>query len=331
MKRKSQLHLLVLIFMISFGMSAKADPLPSWQAGAVKDSILQFVHEVTDQAGPNYVPPAHRIATFDNDGTLWVEQPAYTQVIYMFNRVKQLSPQHPEWKEQPPFNVILSGDRKALASLTMQEYEEAIAATHAGMTVDAFIQSVQDWLATAKSPRFNRPYTELIYQPMREVMRYLRANQFKIYIVSGGGQEFVRAFAERIYDVPTDAVIGTATKTKYTYQGNQPVLIKMPAMLFIDDKFGKPEAINLFIGRKPIIAFGNSDGDREMLEWTQSGTGKRLMLLVHHDDAKREYAYGPQSKVGTFSASLMEEAKKNKWQIISMKKDWKFIFPFERK
>lgn len=331
---KPYLQQCLLVVTLLFSMIASAtqsgDPLPSWNEGTVKQNIIQFVNQVTDKASPLYVPPQERIATFDNDGTLWVEQPLYTQGFFLLDRVKALAPRHPEWKNQKPFSFILSGDTKALYSLTVQDMEKLIAATHTGMTVEQFIQEVKVWLATAVQSRYQRHYTELIYQPMLEVMDYLRANQFKIYIVTGGGQDFVRAFSTPTYHVQSEEVIGSAIKTKYTYQGNKPVLIKIPAVFLIDDHAGKAEGINLFIGKKPIIAFGNSDGDREMLEWTQSGQGARLMLLVHHDDAKREYAYGPESKVGTFSNALMNEAKKSGWQVISMQQDWKVIFPFDK-
>lgn len=291
---------------------------------------MRFIERVTNQSYPEYVPPEGRIAVFDNDGTLWIEQPLYTQFIFMIDRIKELAWSHPEWKNQSPFNAILKNDWKALSQLKHQDLERLLAVTHTGMPVDAFRKIVKDWLKTAKNTRFDRPYTQLIYQPMLEVIEYLRENRFKVYIVTGGGQDFVRAFSRQTYGVYSEEVIGSAGKTKYVYQDNQPILIKTAETLIVDDKTGKPEAINLFIGHKPIIAFGNSDGDRQMLEWTQSNDGPHLMLLVHHDDAKREYAYGAESKVGTFSNSLMLEAKQKGWNIISMKNDWKFIFPFQK-
>jgi phosphoserine phosphatase len=326
-------YVLILIFTLPAAAIAKTiatDPLPSWNNGAIKQNIIQFVQTVTDPHNKFYVEPEKRIATIDNDGTLWVEQPIYTQAIFAIERIKILAPQHPEWKNQAPFQAILSGDKKAISQLSEQDLGHVLAVTHSGMTVETFQKIVSAWLATAKNPRYQRHYTELVYQPMLEVMNYLRKNNFKIYIVSGGGQEFMRAFAPAVYHVPLNAIIGTAGVTHYTDQNGQPVLIKMPKVLFIDDKTGKPEAINLFIGMKPIIAFGNSVGDQQMLEWTQSGNGARMMLLVHHDDAKREYAYGPDSKVGTFSQALMTEAKQRNWNVISMQKDWKVIFPFEQ-
>lgn len=320
--------LMMIAITLSCNLYAFAnDPLPSWNDGKIKQNIIQFVRAVTDKTNTHYVTPETRIATFDNDGTLWLEQPIYTEAVFMFDRVKKLAPKHPEWKTQKPFSYVLSGDKKALAGLDIHDIEKLIAATHAGMNVEDFNQIVKNWIDTAVNPHFNRHYTQLIYQPMLEVMQYLRDNHFKVYIVTGGGQDFVRAFSGKTYAVYSEKVIGSTGKTKYTYQNGKPVLMKLPEVLFIDDKAGKPEAINLFIGRKPIIAFGNSDGDREMLEWTQSNPNKHLMLLVHHDDAKREYAYGPESKVGTFSNSLLDEANKNDWQVISMKNDWKVIFP----
>lgn len=320
-----------VFFLTSFTLSAQttADPLPSWQEGKVKQRILHFVQVVTNPSSPDYVTPENRIAAIDNDGTLWLEQPLYTQVIYTLSRVKALAQAHPEWKKQQPFSAVITDNRKEIAKFNAQDFERLLAATHSGMTVDNFDATVKQWLAEAKNSRYQRQYTALIYQPMLEVLNYLRAQGFKIYIVTGGGQDFVRAFSKKTYDILPENVIGSASKTQF--QSQNATLIKMPQILFIDDKAGKPEAIHLVVGRKPIIAFGNSDGDREMLEWTQAGSGKRLMLLVHHDDAKREYAYGPESKVGTFSNSLMKEAKEKSWEIISMKNDWKVIFPFEIK
>jgi phosphoglycolate phosphatase-like HAD superfamily hydrolase len=307
-----------------------ADPLPSWNDGPAKQAILEFVHRSTTAGEKDFVREVQRIATFDNDGTLWVEQPFYTQVAFAMDRVKLLAPRHPEWKTEEPFKTLLIGDREAISKMTLQDIEKIVAVTHSGMTVEAFQKIVTDWLARAKNPRFGRRYTELVYQPMIELMAYLRENGFKTYIVTGGGQEFVRAFAEKVYGVPPEQVIGTAGKTKYEYDANgKPMLIKLPEVLLVDDKVGKPVGINLIIGRIPHAAFGNSTGDQQMLEWTQAGSGGHLMMLVHHDDAEREYAYGADSKVGTFSDALMEEAKQRGWTVISMKKDWKRLFPFE--
>jgi phosphoglycolate phosphatase-like HAD superfamily hydrolase len=326
------LIVLPLLFLTAPAVSQQgvADPLPSWNDGPAKTAILDFVRVTTDKAGPRYVPPEQRIATFDQDGTLWVEQPIYTQVMFAFDRVKALAATHPEWKDQEPFKSILSGSRDAMARFTIQDFAHLVAETHSGMTVEEFRAIVKQWLATAKHPRFHRPYTELVYQPMLEAIGYLRAHGFKTYIVSGGGQEFIRVYAEAVYGVPPEQVIGSAGKAKFAYgKDGKPMLVKLPAVLLVDDKGGKPESINLVIGRRPRAALGNSDGDRQMLEWTQAGDGARLMMLVHHDDAEREYAYGSQSHVGTFSDALMAEANQRGWTVISMKNDWKRVFSFE--
>ena len=310
---------------------AQDDPLPSWNDGAAKQAIVDFVAAVTAQGGADYVPPADRIATFDNDGTLWVSHPLYTQAMFALDRVAALAPQHPEWKSEEPFKAVLADDREAMARFSEGDWAKIIAATHAGMSTEAFVEIVREWLAEARHPRFERPYTELVYQPMLEVLDYLRANRFRTYIVTGGGQEFVRVFSEQVYGVPVEHVVGSSIVTKYEDQDGEPVLMREPEVFFIDDKAGKPVGINLFIGKRPYAAFGNSDGDREMLEWTGAGDGQRLMMLVLHDDAEREYAYGPanglpDTKVGTFSQALMNEARKNGWVVISMKDDWKTIF-----
>jgi phosphoglycolate phosphatase-like HAD superfamily hydrolase len=310
------------------------DPLPSWNEGPVKVAILSFVQKVTEKSGPEYVPPEDRIATFDQDGTLWVEHPLYTQAMFALDRVHELAPGHPEWKSKQPFKAVLQNDREAMAKLTEGDWAKILGVTHSGMTTAAFLKIVQEWLARAKHPRFQRPYTELVYQPMLEVMRYLRNNGFRVYIVTGGGQEFVRVYGERVYGVPPEQVVGSSVVTKYEYQNGQPVLIRLPKIFFIDDHAGKAIGINLFIGQRPIAAFGNSTGDQQMLEWTQAGEGARLMMLVLHDDPTREYAYGPaeglpDTKVGTFSQALLGEAKKRHWGIISMQKDWKKIFAWE--
>ncbi|EKD71577.1 MAG: hypothetical protein ACD_46C00156G0001 [uncultured bacterium] len=312
--------------LICFSCITFADPLPSWNDHSIKNNIIQFVQSVTDKNSRDYVPPEDRIATIDNDGTLWVEQPIYTQVIFAFEQIKKMAPQHPKWKNQEPFKSVLTNQ---FEKLRKQDLERIMAITHSGMSVEEFQSMAKNWLETAINPRFKHRYTELVYQPMLEVIEYLRKNNFKIYIVSGGGQDFMRAFTKNTYGISSENVIGSAEKTQYGYRNNQPVLIKIPKVLLIDDNMGKPESINLFIGKKPIIAFGNSTGDQQMLEWTQSNDKKHLMLLVHHDDAKREYLYGSHSKVGTFSDALMQEAEKNNWQVISMKNDWKVIFPFQ--
>jgi phosphoglycolate phosphatase-like HAD superfamily hydrolase len=308
-----------------------SDPLPSWNAGANKQAILDFVKATTDNNSPKFVPVAQRIATFDNDGTLWVEQPVYTQLVFALDRVKALAPKHADWQSKEPFKAVLSGNREAMAKFTNKDLLEILAATSAGMSVEEFHSIAKDWLAATKHPRFKRLYTECVYEPMLEVMKLLRASGFKTYIVSGGGQAFMRAFADRVYGIPPEQVIGSAIKLKYGNQDGKPVMNRLPALLLLDDEDGKPEDIELFIGRKPLAAFGNSDGDRQMLEWTQSGGGTRLMVLVHHDDDQREYAYDAKSKIGTFSDSLMAEAKKSRWNVISMKNDWMRIFPFDAK
>ncbi len=325
---------LVVVISLVGPRSARAedDPLPSWYDGAAKRAIVDFVEKVTREGTPDFIPPAQRVATFDNDGTLWVEQPIYTQVVFAVDRLKLLAADNPQWRTTEPYRTILTGDKAALASFTLQDYEKIVAATHSGISVEEFQAVVKQWLATAKHPRFDRPYTELVYQPMLEILWLLRAHRFKTYIVTGGGIEFVRVFAEATYGIPPEQIVGTAGKTKYEYgKDGRPVLIKQPEVLLIDDKAGKPESINLFIGRRPQAAFGNSTGDQQMLEWTQAGGHSRLMMLVHHDDAKREYDYGAKSKVGTFSDALMQEATKRGWSIISMKDDWRVVFPFELK
>jgi phosphoglycolate phosphatase-like HAD superfamily hydrolase len=326
MKKRLYFVLTLLLCSASFAQTPP-DPLPSWNDGPAKQAILDFVRVTTDPESPQFVPPPERIATFDNDGTLWVEQPLYTQFAFALDRIAALAPKHPEWKEKQPFKAILTKDKQAIETFTLQDIEKILAQTHSGITIDAFQKIVKDWLTAAKHPKFDRPYTELIYQPMLELLCYLRVNGYRTYIVTGGGQEFVRSFAERIYGVPPEQVIGSAGKVKYEYGPNgKPMLLKLPEVLLIDDKAGKPESINLFIGRRPQAAFGNSTGDRQMLEWTQAGEGARLAMLVHHDDATREYDYGPKSKIGAFPDSLTAEAKKRGWVIISMKNDWKQIF-----
>jgi len=308
-----------------------ADPLPSWNEGPAKQAIVSFVRKVTDKSSPAYVPPADRIATFDQDGTLWVEHPLYTQGMFALDRVHELASKHPEWKAEQPFKAVLANDREAMARFTEQDWAKIIGATHAGMTSETFLKIVQNWLAKAQHPRFKRPYTELVYRPMLEVMQYFRDNGFKTYIVTGGGQEFVRVYCEQVYGVPPEQVVGSSSATKYEYQNGKPVLMRLPKVFFIDDHAGKAIGINLFIGKRPLAAFGNSTGDQQMLEWTQAGGGARLMMLVLHDDPEREYAYGPaeglpDTKVGTFSQALMAEAKKCGWVVISMKRDFKKIF-----
>ena len=308
---------------------AQADPLPSWNDGAAKSSIANFVARVTTQGGPDFVPPDQRIATFDNDGTLWIEQPMYVQFAFILDRVKALAPQTPTWKTKQPFKAVLDGDMKALAASGEKGLVELMAVTHAGMTVDEFTKIVTEWLATARQPKFKRPYTELIYQPMLEVLAYLRANGFKTFIVSGGGIEFMRPWTEKIYGIPPEQVVGSSIKTRFERRDGQPGLFRLPQINFIDDKAGKPVGINEHIGRRPIAAFGNSDGDLQMLQWTtMSGSGARFGLIVHHTDAEREYAYDRKSHVGKLDLAL-DAAAVNKWTLADMKKDWKRVFAFE--
>ena len=310
-------------------------PLASWNDGPAKQAIIDSVRATTDQGSPKFVPPEERIATFDQDGTLWVEHPIYSQVVYCLDRVPRVVEQKPELKKIEPFKTVLSGNREAIAKLSLHELEVILAATLTGMPVDAFEAEASQWLAAARHPRWNKLYTELVYQPMLEVQQYLRDNGYRTYIVTGGGQDFVRVYSQRVYGIPPEQVVGSAGGTKFGYDKNgKPFLTKEPKLLLNDDKAGKPEGIHLMIGRRPHAAFGNSDGDREMLEYTGAGDGARLMMLVLHDDAQREYAYGParglpDSKVGTFSQALDAEAKKNGWTVISMKSDWKRIFPFD--
>jgi phosphoglycolate phosphatase-like HAD superfamily hydrolase len=310
-------------------------PLPSWNDGAAKQAILDFVRVTTDTASPNHVPPERRIAVFDQDGTLWVEHPMYTQVLYCLERVPAVVEKKPELKDVAPFKTVLSGDREAIAKLSLHELEEILAATLTGMSVEEFNTEAKKWIETARHPRWKRPYTELVYQPMLEILRFLRENGYKTYIVTGGGQDFVRIYAEQVYGIPPEQVVGSAGGTKYGYgKDGKPFLTKEPKLLLNDNDAGKPEGIHLMIGRRPYAAFGNSTGDREMLEWTGAGAGARLKMLLLHDDAVREYAYGPaqglpDSKVGTFTPALYDEAKKGGWTVISMKSDWKRVFSFE--
>jgi phosphoserine phosphatase len=308
-----------------------ADPLPSWNDGATKEAITTFVEAVTTEGGPDYVAPADRIATFDNDGTLWPSHPMYTQLVFALDRIKVLAPQHPEWKTTQPFKDVLDGNLEGLAGSGEKGIAELVMATHAGMSTADFEAIVSDWFTTAKHPHFDRLYTDLAYQPMLELLDYLRANEFMTYIVSGGGVEFMRPMTEEVYGIPAQQVIGSSIVTKFEMQDGRPVLMREAKVDFIDDKDGKPVGINKFIGKRPIAAFGNSDGDREMLEWTAGGDGARLMMLVFHDDAEREFAYGPangqpDTKFGTFSQALMDEAKSSGWNVISMKDDWGAIF-----
>jgi phosphoglycolate phosphatase-like HAD superfamily hydrolase len=333
MKPHSKLSLLgfAAVALVFAATVARAqDLLPSWNDGPAKAAIAAFVAKVTKEGSSDFVPPAERVATFDNDGTLWAEQPMYFQFLFALDRVKALAPKHPEWKDKEPFASLLKGNVKDALAGGERAMLEIVMTTHAGMTTAEFEQIVKDWIATAKHPKTGRLYTEMVYQPMLELLAYLRANGFETFIVSGGGIEFMRPWTERVYGIPPEQVVGSSIKTKYERRDGKPVVVRLPELSFIDDRTGKPVGINSHIGRRPIAGFGNSDGDREMLEWTQAGGGARLMMLVHHDDAEREWSYGAESKIGTFSDALMAEAKKQGWVVISMKNDWKRIFPFDK-
>jgi len=326
--------ILCLMTLIT-AVAQAADPLPSWNDGKAKQSIIAFVENVTKEGSPDFVPVAERIAVFDNDGTLWCEQPLPVQLYFALDRVKALAPQHPEWKTKEPFASLLKGDLKTALAGGDHAILELFMATHTGMTTVEFEKIVKDWIATAKHPKTSKLFTEMVYQPMLELFAYLRANGFKNYIVSGGGIEFMRPWTEQVYGIPPEQVIGSSIKTKYEMRDGKPVLVRLPELNFNDDKAGKPVAINQHIGRRPIAAFGNSRGDKEMLEYTQGGSGARFMLLVLHDDATREYTYGPalglpNPKLGAFTQALYEQAKKDGWAVVSMKNDWKQVFPFEQ-
>jgi phosphoglycolate phosphatase-like HAD superfamily hydrolase len=327
---------LLAVAVASFTTNIQAqDPLPSWNDGPNKQAIVDFVNETTKTGGAKFVPPAERIATFDQDGTLWVEHPMYSFVMYALDRVSALAKAKPELKNVEPFKTVLSGDREAMAKLSLPDLEKIIGATFTGMSVEDFDAEVAKWIQTAKDPRWKRPYTDLVYQPMQEVLKYLRANGYKTYIVTGGGQDFVRVYSEQAYGIPPEQIVGTAGETRYGYdKDGKPFLTKESKLLLNNNDAGKPEGIHLMIGRRPRAAFGNSTGDKQMLEYTKAGDGARLSMILLHDDAEREYAYGPAqglpaTKVGAFSQELYDEAVKDGWQIISMKKDWKRIFAFE--
>ena len=319
-------HLLTLVTLLTFSPFVSAEALPSWTDGAAKTAITAFVTEVTTASSPNFVPPAERIAVFDNDGTLWVEQPMYTQLAYVIDRVKALAPAHPQWQEEQPFKAVLTGDLEALKASGMDGVTKLLAATHANMTTTEFERIASDWISSARHPRFDRLYTQVVYQPMLELLDYLRANGFKTFIVSGGGIDFMRPWTERVYGIPPEQVIGTQIAMTYEVKNGTPVLMREPEVAFIDDKAGKPAGIHRHIGRRPILAFGNSDGDYQMLEWTTAGAGKRLGLILHHDDGEREYAYDRESHVGRLSKGLDDAGSKG-WTLVSMKRDWSRVFP----
>jgi hypothetical protein len=330
MKRKL-ITIFTLGFVLVFGSLAAAqsvDSLPSWNDGKAKQSIVEFVEQVTKAGSPDFVPPAERIAVFDNDGTLWAEQPMYFQLLFALDRVKALAPQHPEWKDKEPFASLLKGDVKGAFADGMKSVVEIIMATHAGMTTAEFETIASDWIATARHPTSKRPYTEMVYQPMLELLDYLRANGFKTFIVSGGGIEFMRPWTEKVYGIPPEQVIGSSVKVKYELREGVPVLVRLPEVDFYDDKEGKPVAIHQQIGRRPIAAFGNSDGDLQMLQWTTAGQGPRLALYVHHTDAEREWAYDHNSSVGRLDKGL-DEARAKGWTVVDMKQDWKIIYRWQ--
>ena len=307
-----------------------SDPLPSWNDGPAKQAIISFVTETVTRGGPKYVEQEERIATFDQDGTLWVEQPTYAQVMFTFHQLGVMAAKDPKLKDVEPFKTVLSGDSAAIAKLGVPELLKVVALTHSGTTVEVFQKTAHEWLTSAQHPHFKRLYTDLVYQPMLEVMHYVRANGYKTFIVTGGGQDFVRTYAERVYGVPRDQVVGSAGGITFGYDGGgKAILTKDPKLLWVDDKTGKPVDIHLMIGRRPVMAFGNADGDQAMLEYAQGGEGARFMLLVHHDDATREYAYGPESTLSPFSEALMARAHQGGWMVVSMKKDWRRIFAWQ--
>ncbi len=331
--KRTLLTLFTLGFVLVFGSPATAqtvDSLPSWNDGKAKQSIIEFVAKVTENGSPDFVPPSERIAVFDNDGTLWAEQPMYFQVLFALDRVKVLAPQYPEWKDKEPFASLLKGDVKGALAGGEHAILEIVMATHAGNTTEQFEKIVKDWISTAKHPTTKRPYTEMVYQPMLEVLAYLRSKGFKTFIVSGGGIEFMRPWSEKVYGVPPEQVIGSSVKVKFEMHEGTPVLVRLPELGFFDDKEGKPVAIHQQIGRRPVAAFGNSDGDLQMLQWTTTGEGPRFALYVHHTDSEREWAYDRKSGIGRLDKGL-DEAQAKGWTVVDMKQDWKVIYPHEKR
>jgi len=308
------------------GGASHGDPLPSWNEGPAKSALVAFVEAVSDAGGLDYVAPAERIAVFDNDGTLWIEQPIYTQLQFALDRVKALAPEHPEWKTSPPFDAVLSGDMHAVAASGMNGLMQIVMATHAGMTADAFARDAEAWLEASRHPRFDRRYTELVYQPQLELLAYLRANDFQTWIVSGGGVAFMRPWTEAVYGVPPEQVVGSRIETEYRFEKGRADVVRKPAIAFIDDKAGKPVGIESHIGRRPILAVGNSDGDLQMVQYATAGEGRRLGVFIHHTDADREYAYDREGHVGVFDAAL-DMAAANGWIVVDMKRDWRAVFP----
>ncbi len=330
---KSKLSILIgLLFLYlifsNCSVSTESDPLPSWNEGETKSAIIEFVSEVTNQNSSNYVPIAARVAVFDNDGTLWTEQPIYFQIQFVIDRIKVMAKDHPEWKNEQPYKAVLENDIEKLFSFGSTGLSKLFIASHTGMSVTDFKSITTNWFEKSKHPKFNRPYTELVFQPMLEVLEYLRKNKFKTYIVSGGGQTFVRVFSEEVYGIPPEQVIGTLFKTEFKMENGKTEILRIPEIFLFDDKEIKPVAIEKFIGRIPVMAFGNSDGDLQMLQYTQSGKGKRFMAIVHHTDGEREYAYDRESKIGHLDRAW-DEALSNKWTMIDMKNDWNVIYPFE--
>lgn len=326
MRNLPRIGLLLLLALCTAAGAVTGDPLPHWSDRAAKARIVDFVQAVTDPANPDFVPPPERIAVFDNDGTLWSEKPAYFQLLFALDRVRELAPQHPEWRTQQPFAAALAGDVAGIAASGEKGVLELVMATHAGMTTDEFARVAAEWLATAKHPALKRPYTELVYEPMLELLAYLRANGFKTFIVSGGGVEFVRVFAEQVYGIPPEQVVGSSVATRYEPRDGKPAIVRLPELDFLDDKAGKPVGIQRVVGRRPILAVGNSDGDFEMLEWVTAGSGRRLGVLVHHDDATRELAYDRDSAVGRLARGL-DEAPRRGWLVVGMKDDWTSVYP----
>lgn len=318
--------LFIVVLQLLAQIAQAQDPLPSWNDTAPKKAIVAFVEKVTKEGSADLVPPNERIATFDNDGTLWAEQPIYFQFAFVIDRVKALAPKHPEWKTKEPFASLLKGDMKGVAASGEKGVMSMLATTHTGMTTEEFSETVSDWIATAKHPKTGRPYVEMVYQPMIELLAYLRANGFKTFIVSGGGIEFMRPWTEKVYGIPPEQVVGSSGKLKLEMRDGKPVLLKLPEINLIDDKAGKPVGIQMHIGRRPIAAFGNSDGDQQMLEWTMAGGGPRFALIVHHNDAEREWAYDRKSHIGQLDKAW-DEALTKDWTVVSMKDDWKTIFP----
>ena len=315
-----------LVLLLAVALTVAADSLPSWSDGQAKQTIIDFVAAVTEAGSPDFVPEPERVAVFDNDGTLWVEQPLYTQLAFVLERVRDLADAHPQWQEQQPFKAALEGDKAALGEAGMEGVMQLLMATHAGLSSSEFVDIAADWIATARHPRFERPYTELVYQPMLELLAYLREHGFKTYIVSGGGIAFMRPWTERVYGIPPEQVVGSQIALEYKLVDGEPTLVRKPEIAFIDDKAGKPVGIQRHIGRRPILAFGNSDGDYQMLEWTSAGPGRRLGLILHHDDAEREYAYDRDSHAGRLDKAL-DDAKTQGWTVVSMERDWANVFP----